>query len=79
LQANTAIAASSTFNFPADFTLANLNTHPQLLTQTFTFASMGTPLVADNWYLIEFYRKTPLGGTNLTGDFGMFGARVEFT
>ena len=79
LQANTAIAASSTHNFPADFTLANLNTHPQALTQTFTFASMGTPLVADNWYLIEFYRKTPLGGTNLTGDFGMFGARVEFT
>jgi len=79
LQANAAIAAWSTHNFPADFTLSNLNTHPQALTRTFTFASMATPLVADNWYLIEFYRKAVLGGTNLVGDLGMFGARVEFT
>jgi hypothetical protein len=57
-------------------TLADANDF-QKQTVTFTYASLATPIVADEVYQFEFTRVDPLAPTELVGDLLELGLRME--
>lgn len=63
------------------YTLGDLtiqsNVYLQRTIQTMTLGSLG--MSQNNLFQLELTRKTPQGGTNLTGDFALFSVLMEFT